>query len=96
MNIENGYYYIENGIIKKEDGYTDTIQEVGRVVNIEFEKEIRNKTINEFVKKIVMELKEEKYTREEKFEYDTRTQEKMSSYNMGLDKAISIIGRCVE
>lgn len=45
------------------------------------------------VEKVVAELEEEKYTREEKFQYDTRTQEKMSSYNMGLNKAISVVKR---
>ena len=43
------------------------------------------------LEKVVAELEEEKYTREEKFQYDTRTQEKMSSYNMGLNKAIDIV-----
>lgn len=40
---------------------------------------------------IVAELKEEKYTREEKFQYDTRMQEMMCSYNQGLNKAIDIV-----
>lgn len=30
--IEDGYYYIENNIVIKEDGYTDTSEEVGRVI----------------------------------------------------------------
>lgn len=30
--IEDGYYYIENNVVIKEDGYTDTTEEVGRVI----------------------------------------------------------------
>lgn len=70
MNIENGYYYIENGIIKKEDGYTDSIQDVGRVANLEFEKEIRNKTINEFAKKCKEKVMQTQISRLEWFEID--------------------------
>lgn len=47
--------------------------------------------MKEFIKNLIDRLEEEKYTREEKFQYDTRMQEKMSSYNKGLNMAIGII-----
>lgn len=54
---------------------------------------IRNWNTRKPMDNIVAELKEEKYTREEKFQYDTRMQEMMCSYNQGLNKAIDIVKR---
>ena len=52
---------------------------------------IENFEIAYDVEEVVVELEEEKYTREEKFQYDTRTQECMVCYNKGINRAIRII-----
>ena len=55
------------------------------------EKLVSNQSIAYNVEKVVEELEEEKYTREEKFQYDTRTQENMVCYNKGINRAIRVI-----
>ena len=37
--IENGYYYIENGVIKKENGYENSIDIIGKAILFNNEKE---------------------------------------------------------
>ena len=50
--IENGYYYIEDGVVLKEDGYTNSVDKVGKVVGFDYEQEIRTKAIEEFAEAI--------------------------------------------
>ncbi len=50
--IENGYYYIEDDVVLKEDGYTDSVDKIGKVVDFDYETEIRNKAIEEFAEKL--------------------------------------------
>ena len=52
--------------------------------------------MKEFIEKLIGRLEEEKYTREEKFLYDTRMQENMSSYNNGLNMAIRTVNELAE
>lgn len=33
--IENGYYYIENGVIKKENGYTGDVDVIGKAIALD-------------------------------------------------------------
>lgn len=54
--IENGYYYIEDGVVLKEDGYTDSVDKVGKVVGFDYEQEIRNKAIEEFAEQLKNKL----------------------------------------
>ena len=50
--IENRYYYIEDGVVLKEDGYTNSVDKVGKVVGFDYEQEIRNNAIEEFAEAI--------------------------------------------
>jgi hypothetical protein len=51
--IENGYYYIKDGVVLKEDGYTDSVDKVGKVVGFDYETEIRTKAIEEFAERLI-------------------------------------------
>ena len=83
----------ENSVIEVAEKFTFT-NENERSKYLDFVRYcVQNSKTAYDVEKVVAELEEEKYTREEKFQYDTRTQEKMSSYNMGLNKAISVVKR---
>lgn len=64
---------------------------LGRKSYEEVVKIVNEQPIAYDVEKVVEELEEEKYTREERFKYDTRTQERMVCYNKGINRAIRII-----
>lgn len=56
--IENGYYYIEDGVVLKEDGYTNSVDKVGKVVGFDYEQGIRTKSIEKFAEQIELGISE--------------------------------------